>query len=51
MATLNPLLQGSQYTERTENARIATVNQTTGKAAPTEVSENQRISKVANGGH
>jgi hypothetical protein len=51
MATLNPLLQGSQYTERTENARIATVNQTTGKANATEKSENERIAHVANGGH
>jgi hypothetical protein len=51
MAGLNPLLQGSQYTERTENARIETVNQTTGEAAVTEDSENKRISKVANKGH
>lgn len=51
MAGLDPLLQGSQYTERTENARIAKVNPTTGESIATEDSENKRIGKVANGGH
>jgi hypothetical protein len=51
MAGLDPKLQGSQYTERTENARIALVNQQTGESVATENSENKRISKVANKGH
>lgn len=51
MAALDPTLQGSQYTERTENARVGKVNTTTGQSVATENSENKRIGKVANGGH
>lgn len=44
--------QGSQYTERSENARIMTVaNRVTQVAVPTEKSENQRIAMVPNKGH
>jgi hypothetical protein len=51
MATLDPKLQGAQHTERTENARVARVNQTTGKSVATENSENLRAQTIANKGH
>lgn len=51
MAGIDPKLQGSQYTERTENARVGKVNAANGQSVATEDSENKRISKVANGGH
>ena len=38
--------QGARPTERDENSRINTVNQTTGKAAVTQNSENKRIGTV-----
>jgi hypothetical protein len=38
--------QGARPTERDENSRVNTVNQTTGKAAVTENSENKRIKTV-----
>jgi hypothetical protein len=38
--------QGARPTQRDENSRINTVNQTTGKAAVTQDSENKRIGTV-----
>jgi hypothetical protein len=38
--------QGARPTQRDENQRIATVNQTTGEAQVTENTENKRIETV-----